>query len=158
MALTADQKTEAQFLKTRYQQILRMLESRNTPVSCLMQTIQKNTGIRPRLLAEYCFTAEPDAETLHYEHDPAFGDYDSQLCLAIHKCGGRECDEWSSRYSQFQLTRRDFEIYQLLVTESTVLKLFEAANSAAPSSVAQKPFEVTHNDRRFLRGLRIATD
>ena len=157
MALTSAQRIAAETLKTQYQQILRMLEQRNnSSVARLIARIKNECGKPATLIAEYYFIDEGMKQP---RHDPGFDDFNSRLHSALYKCGGiAEYDNWNFRYSQFQMLRSDFRMYPLLVTDSTAIKLLEAANSAVRSGAVQKTFEVTYNDRRFLRGLHIAAD
>ena len=154
MPTTSAERIEAGAIRAQMQMALRLLESRiPSQISQLLGLIKEETRQEVTLSAEYAFTNE---EPLR-EQDPSFAEYTGRLETALyHSVNVAEYSNWQYRYGQFQAQRPDFKMRALIV------RVPEHATFQQPVvwlvKVEKRVFEITANDRRFLRSLRIAAD
>ena len=150
MEPNATQRIEAETLKHQYQQALRLLESRRCPVREFLSEIQKATGMPVKLVAMYSFKGQANGQS------PEFLEYDGRLQSALYKCRDTtEYSNWQYRYLEFRKDNPEFRMFVLIAPDTAGIEL---AQPASKDGKANKKFEFTTNDCRFLRSLYIAAD
>ncbi len=149
MAVTLQERTEGEILRMGYEQVLRLLENRRTSdIGVLLALIRKETGKAVTLVARCVFMKESGANRPC--HSNAFSEYAGRFESVLFRYNGTpEYSNWFTRYADFKINRPDFEAFAVMIE-------YEPIASPASPSRQKRVYEITANDRRFLRRLRIA--
>lgn len=151
MASTPEQRIEAQAIKKQYEQVLRLLQGRRgSALAELLGLITKETGKSVELTAVFWFPQDPKIAG----HDKAFQAYHSRLQDALFALRDtEEYSSWELRYQAFKKTCPAFMVH----TQMQIQTVPEGAARTVQSGLHSKS-EMTANDRRFLRSIRVMAD
>lgn len=143
---------EAEVLRQGYQRILSAASKFHPKLRDLLARIAKETGQAVRLEAQLHFSHQISAKIpAHQAEFVAFGKELHSVVLEV--CPTQyEFPYWSQDYIEFQGKHGDFSVYHIMVADEEP----QAATVVASTATQNRKYELTAEDRRFLKAMRVS--